>query len=107
MAATVGVVSRAVAEHHGILNLAVVRVGHGKTDAEGQSCRVRRDVLLGAQLAWFTGLGPVTSPPCAALMWAESRTTRERPRRPASPSRCRISSDTGASDRQPQLLTST
>lgn len=51
MPAAVGVVSRLVTEHHGLQGLAVVDVGRGKADDEGQSCRVRQDVHLGARFA--------------------------------------------------------
>ncbi len=92
VAAAVGVVSRLVTEHHGLQRLAVVGVGGRETDEEGQSCRVRQDVHLGTRLAAVHGARTCEFAPFLALTWAESSTARERSRRPASSSRCRISS---------------
>lgn len=63
VAASVGVVSRLVTRDHGLQREAVVGVGRGEADEEGQSVRVRQDVHLGARLAPVHGLGPVSSPP--------------------------------------------
>jgi hypothetical protein len=51
VAASIGVVSRLVTVDHGLQCEAVVDVGRGDADDEGQSVRVRQDVHLGTRLA--------------------------------------------------------
>ena len=51
VAAAVGVVSRLVTGDHRLQREAVVDVGRGDADDEGQSVRVRQDVHLGTRLA--------------------------------------------------------
>jgi hypothetical protein len=55
VAAVVGVVSRLVARDHGLQAFAVMGVGGGDADDQGQSVRVRQDVHLGTRLASVHG----------------------------------------------------
>jgi hypothetical protein len=92
VASAVGVMSRSVTLDHGFQLAAVVDVGGGETEDEGQSVRVRQDVHLGTRLAPVHGARTCVFAPFSARTCAEFSTTRETSTRSASSSRCATAS---------------